>query len=468
MHALVLAAETQLETPDAMQPKLAFVGLLLLAALGVWIWWVFLSRKRLIEDIPTTASKAVALGLNELTGTAQCNDPATSPQAGIECVWWKNTFYRKDSDGGWEKHKERVGGPIAFALRDGAGSIPVRPRKAEVVAPKVYEGAHVGGTARDTGASLVSRYLERRAHDEQKVVEHAIAVGEDVYVLGTAQLPADSLDVYIGPDREGSAPFLLRVGTEDDAVFAQRVGSTIGFAVAVLAAAGAGVAWSDGQRLKAGLIDWTDVSLAVPAAFVTVVLAVMATASVAFVYNGLVRLRQRAQSAWSLIDVELRRRHDLIPNLEEIVAAHAAHERDVQRSVAELRAHLVADLPRAPSDEAVLAADAAIRVETAALDRLLALVEHYPVLTADASFSALRRELIDTEDRVALAREFYNNSVLALHDRAKVFPGRAVAWVFELDLEAGFLEQIGGAAAPAVAAGLGLSPRAGARHLPTT
>ncbi len=426
---------------DSPIPKLIALALTLLAMGGLGVWWMFLGRKRLIQDTPTSAAKGVALGLNELIGTVDSSQTQVSPQGAVSCVWWKNEFYKKDREGNWTKKKERQGGPLSFLLEDESGTIAVRQRKAEVTAPKVYEGPYVSDSiAHDPNPTLATRHIAARVDQgERKVIERVIVPGDQVYVLGTAQLPNESLDVYIGPDRHGSDPFLIRVGSEDDAIFAERIGSIAGLIAAVAGAAAAGVALADGQAIQAGGFQWTDVDPVPPLLGLLIVLFVMSGLSAVFIYNGLIRLQQRAQVAWSLIDVQLRRRHDLIPNLVQVVKTYAEHESVVQASVAELRANLAGALPGEPSDDAVRTADAAIETETAALGRVMAVVEAYPMLTADESYAGLRTALVDTEDRVALAREFYNNAVQALHDRAQVFPGAVMAWIFELDLSERFL-----------------------------
>lgn len=412
------------------------------ALIGLWVWATFLGRKRLIEDLPTSATTGVALGLNELVGRVETPLLESAPQSGTPCVWWENVFYVSDGEGGWKKTGDKQGGPIQFDLVDAEGRIPVRPRKAEVTAPEVYDGPPIDlGMPRDADASLVSRYIAQRSAGtkQRRVVEKAIVPGDDVYVLGTAQLPFESLDVYIGPDREtGADPFFVRVGTEADAVFTEKVGTIVGALVAFVAAAGSGIALADGQALADDRIEWAEVGLRTPLAFVAAVLAVMSVASFVFAYNGLRLLRQRADKAWSLIDVQLRRRHDLIPNLVRITTAHAEHERQVQTAIADLRGNLAADLPAKPTDDAVAHAGRGIRAEEAALDRALLVIEAYPAITADETFATVRDELVDTENRIALARTFYNNSVTALHDRAATLQGGIVSWIFELDLAVAF------------------------------
>ncbi|MEM7288387.1 MAG: LemA family protein, partial [Actinomycetota bacterium] len=327
------------------------------ALVGVWVWWTFLGRKRLIEDLPTSATTGVALGLNELVGRVGSPLAEASPQSGTPCVWWQNVFYVSDGEGGWKRTGDKQGGPVQFELVDAEGAIGVRPRKAEVSAPEVYDGPPLDlGVPRDADASLVSRYIAQRSTGTKKrrVVEKAIVPGDEVYVLGTAQLPYESLDVYIGPDRDtGTDPFLVRVGTEADAVFTERIGTVVGAMVAFIAAAASGIALADGQALADDRIRWSEVGLRMPLAFIVAVLAVMSLASFAFSYNALRVLRQRAEKAWSLIDVQLRRRHDLIPQLVRVTSAHAGHERQVQTAIAELRTSLAADLPATPTDDAV-------------------------------------------------------------------------------------------------------------------
>lgn len=444
--------EPVVPAPESVTSILLAAGVVV-ALVGIAVWLVFLGRKRLIQDLPTSSTRSVALGLNELAGRVECEDSVPSPQAAVECVWWKNEFFVDNGDN-WKKTGEQVGGPVGFHLVDDEGSIEVRPRRAEVHGRETHDGPPVPALlpVADANATLVSRHLAAQATrgKKRRVVEQVIPVGAEVYVLGTAQLPHESLQPLIGPDRDGSHRFMVRVGTEDDALHAERVGVGLGFLTAVIGGVGAAVAWHDGQALAAGTITWSEVSPWGPAAGVVAVLMVMAALSTVFVYNGLVLLRERVQRAWSLIDIELRRRHDLIPSLAKVVQAHAAHESEVQRAVAELRSTLASDLPAEPTDEAVVSAERQIRAETAALYRLLALVEAYPTLTADESFAALRVALIDTEDRIAAARGFYNASVQALHDRARAVPGNLVAALFDLDLDAEFTD-VAEPAAPRVA-----------------
>lgn len=139
------------------------------------------------------------------------------------------------------------------------------------------------------------------------------------------------------------------------------------------------------------------------------------------IYNRLVRLRQHLRESWSDIDVQLKRRHDLIPNLVATVRGYAAHESAVLENVTRLRAEAAggASSPRhAATAEAPLAAG---------LSSLFAVAENYPALKADTHFLALQRELAETEDRVAAARRFFNANVRDLNTLCEQFPTTLVA-----------------------------------------
>jgi len=140
-------------------------------------------------------------------------------------------------------------------------------------------------------------------------------------------------------------------------------------------------------------------------------------------YNGLVRLRNRIDNAWAQIDVQLRRRYDLIPNLVETVKGYAAHERQTFDSVTKARA----DAINAQGVEQQAQAENQI---TSALRSLFAVAEAYPELKANQNFLALQEELTATEGRIAYARQFYNDEVLKLNTRIQSFPSNLIASSF--------------------------------------
>ena len=141
------------------------------------------------------------------------------------------------------------------------------------------------------------------------------------------------------------------------------------------------------------------------------------------VYNGLVAMRQRTNQAFADIDVQLKQRHDLIPNLVETVKGYAAHERGTLEAVIQARQTAVA----APGVEQKVAAE---NVLSGALGRLFALAESYPDLKANANFQQLQGELSDIENKLAASRRFFNNAVQEYNTGIQQFPAALFAGIF--------------------------------------
>jgi LemA protein len=149
-------------------------------------------------------------------------------------------------------------------------------------------------------------------------------------------------------------------------------------------------------------------------------LVVLAGLYLMFLYNGLVRLRNRIEAAWAQIDVQLRRRYDLIPNLVETVKGYATHERETLDSVT--RARAAAESATGPADQA-----AKENVLTQSLRSLFAVSEAYPDLKANQNFLSLQEELSATEGRIAYARQYYNDAVERYNTRIQSFPAVLLA-----------------------------------------
>jgi LemA protein len=140
-------------------------------------------------------------------------------------------------------------------------------------------------------------------------------------------------------------------------------------------------------------------------------------------FNRLVRARNRVDNAWAQVEVQLKRRWDLIPNLVETVKGYAAHERGTFEAVTQARA--AAQSARTPAEAAQ-----AEGILGAALGRLFALAEAYPELQADENFRQLQSELDETENRVAVSRQVYNDTVLTYNNTIQTFPGAVFAGPF--------------------------------------
>ncbi|MGC9671512.1 LemA family protein [Planosporangium sp. 12N6] len=155
-----------------------------------------------------------------------------------------------------------------------------------------------------------------------------------------------------------------------------------------------------------------------------VVLVVVVVGWAVAAYNRLVRLRTQVQASWAQVDVQLKRRHSLIPNLVETVKGYAAHERSTLESVVAARAAAAGTAGRGPREQA--GAESAL---TQALGRLFALAEAYPQLKANENFLALQSELSGTEDKIAYARQFYNSAVQSLNAAVQTVPTNLIAGV---------------------------------------
>src|SRR5437870_6469462 len=164
-------------------------------------------------------------------------------------------------------------------------------------------------------------------------------------------------------------------------------------------------------------------------AFITIIILVIVLLIVFWLgitYNVLVTLKNRAKEAWADIDVQLRRRYDLIPNLVETVKGYAAHERELFEEVARARSAAIGATGAAEQ----ASAENAI---TSGLRKLLAVAENYPDLKASANFLALQEELTGTESKIAYARQYYNEQVRLLNTRIQSFPSSVIATLFHFE-----------------------------------
>jgi LemA protein len=186
-------------------------------------------------------------------------------------------------------------------------------------------------------------------------------------------------------------------------------------------------------------------SAAVVVAIVVIALVVVLALIAVLVYNRLVRLRNRSENAWAQVDVQLRRRYDLIPNLVEAVKGYAAHERGVFEDVTQARA-------QAQQARGVGEQGRAEDTLTQALGRLMAVAENYPQLRASENFAQLQASLEETENRIAVSRQVYNDTVLTYENAREQVPTNLVAGAFGFGPREYFEIELGDAAreAPAV------------------
>ncbi len=160
--------------------------------------------------------------------------------------------------------------------------------------------------------------------------------------------------------------------------------------------------------------------------FLLVGIVIVSLISMMVFYNALVRLRNHVKNAWSQIDVQLKRRHDLIPNLVETVKGYAAHEKDTLERVIQAR------------NQAAGARGVPDQIEAeqqlgGALGKLMLVVEQYPDLQANQNFLSLQEELTSTENKIGFARQLYNDNVMVYNTKTESFPSNMVAGMFNFE-----------------------------------
>ena len=401
----------------------------LLAALCLWGATRAARRARLVRDLPTCSTGGVFIGLVELKGRARSERPLMSFLAERPCVhyaWrveehWRRTVTETytDKDGktrtrtrtesGWTTVASG-GEQQDFYLQDDAGAIRVRPAGAEIEPLSVFDRTcsrwdplyYGKGPAGAVSDSTHTRHF----------TETAIPIDAPIYVVGMARERDDVIAPEIAAHRD--APLYLISTRSEQQV---RRGYTVQYwVVAILGL----VLWAGGWVVRDAVqdrvpIDWAarlPAYLGWSAAYV----AAWSLAWVWLAYNSLVGLRQRVRQAWANVDVQLKRRADLIPNLVRAVDGLRDHERQVQTHLAELRAQAEATAPGEPGPD-----------PHACLASLLAIVERYPELKTSESFLRLQRELAATEQRIALARGYFNEIATFYNTRLESVPDGYVA-----------------------------------------
>jgi LemA protein len=189
---------------------------------------------------------------------------------------------------------------------------------------------------------------------------------------------------------------------------------------------------------------------------IALVVVLLVVIGLAVSYNRFVRQRNLVAESWRQIDVELQRRHDLVPSLVETVKAYATHERQVFDDITQARAAAMQARSNAENDRAQRAT--AENALSRAVVGVVAVAESYPQLKASENFLALQHELVETEDRIAAGRRFYNGNVRALNTRVQAFPSNLVASMFHF-AAAEYFELADPGARQAVAVDLGEGAR---------
>lgn len=397
-----------------------------LALLCIWAALRANRRRRLIDNLPTSKTSGVFIGLVEVKGTAEAERPLTSHLAGCACVhyrWtveehWSRTVTETytDSKGNRRTRTRRESGwrtvaqggeQIPFYLKDDCGVVLVRPEGAKIEPATVFHEVCGRSDPLYYGKGPATAIMH--SDHRRRFVERAVPLHAPLYVIGRAREREDVVAPEIARDKE-AAMFLI--STRSEQAISKGLGiafwvwMTVGLLLALGGFVGQDLAWE-----RPFATGWWRYLLAL-VAFV----GVTTLGWVWMVFNSLVSLRQRVERAWSHIDVQLKRRHDLIPNLVQAVEGLRSHEADVQEEVTRLRTQMSATPTgeKGPDHQACAPA-------------LRALREAFPELRSNRAFQRLHDELVATEQRIALARAYFNEIVTAWNTRLERVPDRFVA-----------------------------------------
>jgi hypothetical protein len=406
-------------------PYLPILGILL-GLLTIWAAFRSGRRWRLVDGLPTSKTTGVFIGLVEVEGTAECSAPLICYLAAAPCVWyhwrveeeWERTVTETytDSDGkpqtrtrtesGWTTIAEG-GEETPFYLQDDCGVILVHPEGAKIEPKQVF--SHTCGRLDPLYYGKGPSHAIADSNYRRRFVEQAIPHHVTLCIVGHARERSDVVAPEIAQDPQAPM-FLISTRSKAQVSSGMKWGERGWFSFTLILVVGSIVA-SD-LILK---VDWhSHVEV-----YLLAGLGVFVAGAIAWiwlVFNSLVELRQRVRQAWSLVDVQLQRRHDLIPALVASVQGCRDYEQKLQSELAALRAQLQATPPGVAGPD------------YGAVGKIVnVVVERYPTLKANANFMNLQHNLIDTEQRIALARGYFNEIATNFNTRLEVVPERFVA-----------------------------------------
>ncbi len=385
----------------------------------------FFHKKRLIDDLPTSKVLGVFIGLVELKGTAESESPLTSRLAGVSCVlyeWhvdehWsrtvvetyhdsKGTHTRTRHESGW-KTVAKGSDSAPFYLKDDTGIIRIQPAGAKIEDNEVFDKTVTRTDALYFGKGPANEIAN--TDHRRRFQETAIPLHTPLYVVGQARQREDIVAAEVANDKNNQL-FITSTRTEKQVSTGYGIWLWV-WALLGLILAIAGVLIGNLTRPLLLRMNWEPYVIAVGGYIFTIAIAWIWT-----VFNSLVGVRQRVQQAWAQVDIQLKRRYDLIPNLIEAVEGYAAHEREVQELVTRLRQQMTATPPGITGPD-----------YSGFSPSLQVTVERYPDLKSSELFLKLQQSLTETEQRIALARDYFNNIASFYNARLELVPDRFIA-----------------------------------------
>ncbi len=397
--------QTIQEVPISKWSMLVMLGVGLIAAVvAAWIGFRAIKIKRYIENIPTSLSSGLAYGPSELIGTLLPIEKASvlkGPLSERDVVYYHYLVQEKRGSGknsSWVTIRDEKRS-VPFFCKDSGGKTTVNANEAEVHTHHSH-----------------SRRSYNRIYTETN-----LRPSDNMYILGPAVVDPNHGDRLMISRDDSSFPFLVCNLSEDDMM--QKKGakglawlnfSLNGFILAGLGCFGAVAAYAPTDYLYAAMISPIFLSLSF----------------IILMFNDLQFVRHRVRRAWANIDVSLKKRADLIPNLEKVVQSYLSHEREIQEDLAELRSQFTATQKWNPESAADL-----ITAEKKLTDTLLVRCEAYPDLKANEVVQKLFDQLIALENEIALMRKGYNDSVERHNTRIQSIPEMFLAKAFRFKEE---------------------------------
>jgi hypothetical protein len=413
---------------------MAFALIPFFISLACLFWWrSVVLFKRTVEDVPTSKVKGVFFGLNEVKGSVKSDAPLQTYLTEKPSVWyewsisehWKKTERYRDKDGnrktrtksGWRK-VDSGGNFQSFFLKDDTGELLIEPEGAKVDAPSTmsFSCSPTDPFYYEKGPD---RAIANSTH-RRRFSERSLTPNDELYILGPAKLRQEVAKPMIAQSKEAKYYF-ISTKSESQIIRSKNVWAFIIIIFSFLAALVVPVVTisvETGVEPQEAMLEnpgWIFLSG-------LIFLAVASLFYLTILYNGLIRVHNRLIHAMGLIEIQLKRRHDLIPRLLKCVKGFASYETEVQELLASCRSSGANGTSREAGEVAEK-----INQGAGLIRGLFVLSENYPDLSADQNYDSFMTALLDTEDRIALARQFYNDSLLALQDRLLTFPDVLVA-----------------------------------------
>jgi hypothetical protein len=368
---------------------------------------ISLQQKRIIDDTPTLKTMGVFIGITELKGTAESENPLTSYLTQTKCVQYSWSIMEQLETGDWTTVAHGQESP-PFYLMDDTGSIKIDPENALLISHTALNKIvdHNDSHYNNTGSLRITN-LNRLRHFKETL----IPLHSPIYVIGHARERSDKVAAEIAYDEDEPLYVISTKGEKQaSSEFKNRflILTTIGFLISIIF-----------PRLSESyymlyppsyqkyLAETNPLLLIIPA--LIFIIAIIPGWSL-LIYNSLANLRNNVDQAWSMIDIQLNRRNDLIPNIVEIIEGYRVHEEEIQTQTAIL-------LTQTMNHEKQIGVNTLIQ----------SIAETYPELKTGQQFLELQRTLEETEQRIALARDYYNQQTRFYNTRLEVIPDTYVA-----------------------------------------